>query len=200
MSDSSMRRPTARFHHRRRRRSRRAATLAAAAVAAMLILVSVALAKTFTLNVAKHATVTNMNTHKTVREAVVVDAKALVVYTLSGDSKSHPECTKAKGCFQFWPPVTVASMKKLAKAPGISGKLGTWKRNGFTQVTLGGHPLYRFFLDTKKDSGQGEAVTSFGGTWHVVKAKSGGSSPTKTNQTPASPMPTPTTPNYPSGW
>jgi predicted lipoprotein with Yx(FWY)xxD motif len=196
MSDSSLRRLSVRLHGCRPR-SRRAATITAAAVATSLIFVSVALAKTFTLNVAKHAAVTTMATSTTVHEAVVVTNKGFLVYTLSGDSKSHPKCTKANGCFQFWPPVTVASMKKLSKAAGISGKLGTWKRNGFTQVTLGGHPLYRFFLDTKKDAGQGEAIVSFGGTWHVVKAKSSSS---KTTQTPASTTPTSTTPSYPSGW
>jgi predicted lipoprotein with Yx(FWY)xxD motif len=188
---------------RRSWRTRRG-MLAAAPVAVCLLaataLVSVALAKTFTLTVAKHATVTNFNTHKSVKEAVVVNAKGFVVYTLSGDSKAHPKCTKANGCFGFWPPVTVASIKKLSKAPGIKGKLGTWKRNGLTQVTLGGHPLYTFSVDTKKRSAQGEALKSFGGTWHVVKAGSAGKSPSKGGQTPSTPMPTPTTPSYPSGW
>lgn len=184
----------------RSRRARRGRFAAAVPVAVCLLaataVVSVALAKTFTLTVAKHAKVTNFNTKKTVKEAVLVDAKSLVVYTLSGDSKAHPKCTKANTCFQFWPPVTVASAKKLSKAPGIKGKLGTWKRNGFVQVTLNGHPLYRFFLDKKKDLAQGEAVNSFGGIWHVVKAGSKATSPSKAGQTP-SPMPTPSSP---SGW
>ncbi len=150
-----------------------AATIAALAGFAMAALVGVALAKTFTLQVAKNAKVTNQS-HATKTENVVVTSHGFAVYDLTGDSKSHPKCTKGNGCFKFWPPVTVSSPNKMSKARGISGKLGVWHRNGFFQVTLGGHPLYRFALDSQKDDATGEGIVSFGGTWHVVKA--GGSS------------------------
>ena len=108
--------------------------IAGFATAAM---VGVAVAKTFTLSIAKNAQVTNTRGIST-RENVVVDARGFAVYTLSGDSMQHPKCTKANGCFAFWPPVKVASAKALSKASGISGKLAVWHRNGFFQVTLAG--------------------------------------------------------------
>jgi predicted lipoprotein with Yx(FWY)xxD motif len=132
-------------------------------------LVGVAVARTFTLNIARHATVRNFNTGKTVTENIVVTSRGLAVYDLTGDSQRHPECTKRNGCFGFWPPVTVSSPRRLSKAPGITGKLGTWHRNGFFQVTLAGHPLYRFFQDTREHHATGEAIRSFGGVWHVIK-------------------------------
>jgi predicted lipoprotein with Yx(FWY)xxD motif len=145
-------------------------------------LVGVALAKTFSLTVAKHAKVTDQaGTTKT--RSIVVTTHGFAVYTLSGDSKRHPKCTKANGCFGFWPPVTVASTKKLSKAPGIHGKLGVWHRNGSLQVTLAGHPLYRYAGDSQRDHATGEGIHTFGGTWHVVKAA--GSSGTGTT-TPTS--------------
>jgi predicted lipoprotein with Yx(FWY)xxD motif len=110
--------------------------------------VEVALATTFTLQGAKDATVTNQS-GMTKSENIVVNSRGFAVYTLTGDSRSHPECTKANGCFSFWPPLTVSSPKKLSKAPGIKGRLGVWHRNGFFQVTLAGHPLYRYSLDTQ---------------------------------------------------
>jgi predicted lipoprotein with Yx(FWY)xxD motif len=156
---------------------RRSATLLVAAVAGFgtAALVGVAIANTFTLQVAKNAKVTNQM-RMTTRENIVVNSRGRAVYDLTGDSKTHPECTKAKGCFQVWPPLTVSSAKNLSKAPGINGKLGVWHRNGFLQVTLGGHPLYRFAPDSQKDAANGEGIHSFGGTWHVIKAAVSGSS------------------------
>lgn len=151
--------------------SGRSTAMLVAAVAgfATAALVGVALAKTFTLQVAKNAKVTN-TIGMTSTENIVVNARGFAVYDLTGDSKTHPKCTKARGCFQFWPPVTVPSANKLSKAPGISGKLGVWRRNGFLQVTLGGHPLYRFALDSQRHVATGDGIHSFGGTWHVLKA------------------------------
>lgn len=163
--------------HGRRRAS--AFVIVATALAAAAF-VSAAIAASFTLNVAKHATVTNFNTHKTTHANVVVNAKGRVIYTLSGDSKKHPECVKSSGCLAIWPPVTVSSLKHLSRASGVKGRLGTWKRLGFTQVTLDGHPLYTFFPDTKKGVATGEGIVHFGGTWHVRKAAPAGASSTPT--------------------
>ena len=165
----------------RGRRRSAATVVAGTVVVAMLAVAAVAIAKTFTLNVAKNATVTNMTTMVTKHENIAVNGKGFAVYWLSGDSKSHPKCTEANGCFRFWPPVTAASAKALSKAPGISGKLTSWKRNGFTQAVLGGHPVYTFAPDTKKHDATGEGVVGFGGTWHVV-TPSGGQTSSQTGQ------------------
>jgi predicted lipoprotein with Yx(FWY)xxD motif len=109
-------------------------------------------------------------------ETIVVGPRGATVYTLSGESTHHLVCTpqaKPKGmCFHFWPPVKVRSAKtKLTAAHGVKGKLGILHRNGFFQVTLGGHPLYYFLQDAgKKGSATGQGIVAFGGTWHVVKA------------------------------
>jgi predicted lipoprotein with Yx(FWY)xxD motif len=176
---------------RRGRRRPSVAVALALALLAVAALAGLAIAKSFTLSVAKNATVINANTNATKHEAIVVSSKASAVYWLTGDSKQHPECTKAK-CFKFWPPVTVASAKKLSAAPGIKGKLSTWHRNGLTQAVLGGHPLYNFAPDTKKDTATGEGIVAFGGTWHVLVV------PAAKHATNVSttPMPTPATP-YP---
>ena len=133
--------------------------LAAGFVTAALL--GVAVAKTFTLQVGKNVQVGAK------RENVVVTSHGAAVYTLTGDSKQHPKCTMS--CFQFWPPVKVSSAKSLSKAPGIKGTLGVWRRNGFTQVTLNGHPLYRYSGDSGRGRANGEGIMSFGGTWHVIK-------------------------------
>jgi predicted lipoprotein with Yx(FWY)xxD motif len=142
----------------------------------------ITLARTFTLQVAKHAPVTDQS-HQTKNENIVVNSKGKAVYTLTGDTKAHPKCTKANNCFAFWPPVTVASRSSLSKAPGVKGKLALWKRNGFLQVILNGHPLYTYVGDLQQRKATGEGVNSFGGIWHVRKPGSATSTPTTTTTT-----------------
>jgi predicted lipoprotein with Yx(FWY)xxD motif len=188
--------PGPRFSRRRALRSTLAVAVGTAGFATAA-LVAVALAKTFTINVASNAKVTNAS-NKTVREGIAVNGKGFAVYTLSGDSRRRQECNKANKCFQFWFPVKVSSAKKLTKAPHVKGSLGTFKRNGFIQVTLGGHPLYTFLGDTHKNAASGEGIKSFGGTWHVVKAGAGKSSTTMTSGTSSTTMSNTSTYTYPT--
>ncbi len=125
-----------------------------------------------TLSIARNVPV------KTHTNSVVVNASGITLYTLSGESAHHLECTKANTCFKFWFPVTVKSARtKLSAASGIKGKLGTMHRDGVYQVTLGGRPLYSFVGDAAPRSANGEGIVSFGGTWHVIAVKSAGSNP-----------------------
>jgi predicted lipoprotein with Yx(FWY)xxD motif len=167
-------------------------TIVAFAGFATAALVGVAIARTFTLQVVKNAQVTNQAA-TTTSESIVANSHGSAVYELTGDSPSHPKCTKATGCFSFWPPLTVASRKNLSKASGISGKLGVWHRNGFFQVTLAGHPLYRYAGDSRKDSATGQGVRSFGGTWHVIKVANASGGTTTSNGTTSTMTTTPTT-------
>jgi predicted lipoprotein with Yx(FWY)xxD motif len=157
-------------------------------------LTAAAVARTLTLHVARNAKVTDFNTHATALENVAVNSRGFVVYTLSGETTHHVKCTRASGCLKFWFPVTVRSAKQLSKAKGINGKLRIWHRGNMSQVTLNGHPLYTFVLDTSKDHANGQNVRSFNGIWKVVTAK------VKSSGTPAPPMaPSPTPmPPYPT--
>ena len=112
-------------------------------------------------------------------EPIAVNSKGVTVYTLSGESTKHLECT-THACFTAWPPVTVHGKPT---ASGVKGKLGTLKRDGFTQVTLDGHPLYTFEGDGNKAGvANGNGIVAFGGTWHVVAE---GSAKAAQAQTPA---------------
>lgn len=173
-----------------------AATIAAIVGFATAALVGVAFAKTFTLQVAKNASVTNQS-GVTKKESIAVNSHGFAVYTLTGDSKSHPKCTKSNSCFSFWPPVKVSSAKQLSKVRGIKGRLGVWQRNGFFQVTLGGHPLYRYAADSQRRTATGEGIVGFGGTWHVEKAGSSSGRTTTPSTTTTTTTTTPTTCLYP---
>ena len=147
--------------------------------------------RTLTLQVAKGASVTNQS-GSTKTENIVVSSKGRAVYTLSGDTTTHQKCTKANGCFSFWPPVTVSSAKNLSKAAGIKGKLGTFKNHGVTQLTLNGQPLYYFTPDLQagnKHQATGDELKTFGSIWHIVKASGSSSS----HSAPSPPMQTTST-------
>jgi predicted lipoprotein with Yx(FWY)xxD motif len=131
-----------------------------------IALVGVALAKTFTLKIAKNATVKNQSGAST-HTSIVVNSKGRAVYLLTGDSSKHPECN-TPGCLGAWPPVTAKSLKSLSDQHGIKGKLGLWRHNGIDQVTLGGHPLYTFAGDSARADATGEGVAiNSTEIWHV---------------------------------
>jgi predicted lipoprotein with Yx(FWY)xxD motif len=186
-------------HSGRRHARNLALALVTVGAAAGAVLVGMALAKSFVLQVAKNAKV--MNTKGAVaHENIVVGAHGRAVYTLSGDTRQHPKCTQANSCFQFWPPVKVASAKKPSGAQGVKGKLGVWHRNGFMQLTLGGHPLYTYAADSQSHVATGEGIKGFHGTWHVVKASPANSGSTPTTSTPTTSTTTTSPYPYPPGY
>ena len=70
-------------------------------------------------------------------------------------------------CFAAWPPVKANGA--LTKMAGVTGKLGTIKRDGFTQVTLDGKPVYTFVEDGgRRGEAEGDGIRNFGGVWHVL--------------------------------
>jgi predicted lipoprotein with Yx(FWY)xxD motif len=175
----------------RRRGGRRPGALVFAAVAvAALAMTAFAIAKSTTLGVvtAKLSGPSGMRS-----EPIAANSRGVAVYELLPETTHHLLCTKANKCFGFWPPVKVGSGAKLSKAAGVRGKLGTFRRNGFTQVTLNGHPLYTFSVDGgKKDVAAGDGIKGFGGTWHVFKE----GAIKKAGATPVAPAPAPAPTGY----
>jgi predicted lipoprotein with Yx(FWY)xxD motif len=116
---------------------------------------------------------------------VLATAGGKTVYTLSGETTRHPKCTRADGCLRIWRAVTVSGTADPTKPSNVTGRLGVWHRDGFRQVTLGGHPLYTFVGDTAAGLASGASLHSFGGTWNVVRT------PAALTPSPVSTTPTP---------
>lgn len=174
--------------HSGRRLAAITSALLAAVAAGVLVLAGSASSKSATLAVGRSVEV---GTHT---EAIAVTPRGAPVYQLSPETARHLLCSSSQ-CLSFWPPVKVAKGAKLTKGAGLTGRLGTLKRRGFDQLTLNGHPLYTFFHDMHAHAATGQGITSFGGTWHVVREKSTSSSPgTPTNTTSTSSSTTSTTP------
>ena len=180
------------------------------AAVAVLVVAGLALAKSFTLKVAKNVHVTNTPTKAfrvkavDVHEAVAVGPSGYAVYTFQGETTHHIICKKTSSdktnCWAFWPPVSASGA--VSKQSGISGKLGTFKNHGVTQLTLNGQPLYYFTPDIQahnKHQAIGDQLKTFGSIWHIVKA-SGGQSASGSG-TSSGQMPTSTSTNpYPNGY
>jgi predicted lipoprotein with Yx(FWY)xxD motif len=124
-------------------------------------------------------------------ERVAVNPQGRTLYALSPETTSHLLC-KSNECLKVWPPLTVHSRAtKLEAGTGVEGHLGILRRsNGMLQVTLRGHPLYRYSGDHADGQANGQDLESFGGTWHALTASS------TTPATPTAPTPAPASPNY----
>ena len=97
---------------------------------------------------------------------IVVDSKGRTLYLFEKDKHGRSACYGE--CAAFWPPLLTHG-KPVAR-PGLKRSLlGTTRRaNGSQQVTYGGHPLYRFALDTKPGQTKGEGLNDFGAGWDVL--------------------------------
>jgi predicted lipoprotein with Yx(FWY)xxD motif len=194
------------------RHPRRSAGILLAAVAgvAVLAVAGLAIASSNTLKVSNNVHVTNTPTEafrvKAVdtHEAVAIGPSGFAVYTFQGETTRHIICKKTTNkntnCWAFWPPVSPPSGGAVTKQSGINGKIGTFKNNGMTQVTLNGQPLYYFTPDImshNKHQALGDELKTFGSIWHIVKASG---SPSHSSQTTPSPMPTTPTNPYPNGY
>ena len=130
------------------------------AVAGLLAVAAIAVAKSATVGVGT----ASVHGHK---ESVAVNAKGVTIYELGPETSRHLVC-KSQSCFAAWPPVKAKGA--LTKMAGVTGKLGTIKRDGFTQVTLDGKPVYTFVEDGgRRGEAEGDGIRNFGGVWHVFK-------------------------------
>lgn len=108
--------------------------------------------------------------------AYLADDQGRAVYMLEGDTDGS-KCTAA--CLEAWPPLSAP-----AGTTGMSGTTGTTtttpgslrmdlvgtieRADGTSQVTYGGHPLYRYAKDTGAGTTTGHGVDDQWGEWYLV--------------------------------
>jgi predicted lipoprotein with Yx(FWY)xxD motif len=153
-----------------------AATMAAsAATAAPAAPVAHAAAAHPATATASGATV--ITTEHTKFGTVLVTGTDESLYTFTGDEFPFAptglqlDCTalnvasNGTPCTTPWLPLTASSV--IAKNGVHQRDLGTVIRNGVTQVTYFGKPLYRFIADTAPHDVNGEEVSAFNGNWFL---------------------------------
>jgi len=98
---------------------------------------------------------------------VLVGPTGRTVYLFLADSATKSSCNSA-GCVQAWPPVLTNGAPKAGAGVNES-LLGTIKRrDGTSEVTYAGHPLYYFVSDKKPGDVTGQGIDAFGAPWYVV--------------------------------
>jgi predicted lipoprotein with Yx(FWY)xxD motif len=99
---------------------------------------------------------------------VVVNARGMTLYDFHKDKGKTSSCYGK--CAEAWPPLLTDGAPK-ASGTAKASLLGTTKRkDGTTQVTYAGHPVYGFVGDAKPGDANGNGVTAFGGEWHALSA------------------------------
>jgi predicted lipoprotein with Yx(FWY)xxD motif len=101
---------------------------------------------------------------------IVVDDQGGTVYTLTGADGAAVACEGS--CLAAWPPVLILSGTSATGGPGVKGVGSVEGPNG-EQATIDDLPLYTFAGDANAGDARGEGISSFGGTWHVVKISGG---------------------------
>lgn len=129
--------------------------------------------------------------NRTLKKAILVDARGLSLYAFTFDDDGKPACYTDPGykcvpawpscvddpeyhCVKEWPPLTTVGRPRVAK--GVSSKLlGVAKRrDGRLQITYNRHPLYFYAgglgppADTKPGDLNGQG---FAGIWWAVSPK-----------------------------
>jgi predicted lipoprotein with Yx(FWY)xxD motif len=97
---------------------------------------------------------------------VLVDSKGLTLYYFQKDQNGESACYGA--CEKGWPPLLTEG-KPQAGEGAMASKLGTTERkDGTTQATYAGWPLYTFVEDKKPGEDNGTDSKAFGASWYPL--------------------------------
>lgn len=102
----------------------------------------------------------------------LVDGQNRALYLFAADKTSASTCYSA--CASVWPPLK--STGSVKAGPGVAASaLGTTKRkDGTTEVTYHGHPLYYYTGDAKPGDTAGQGLNQFGARWYLLAADGNG--------------------------
>jgi predicted lipoprotein with Yx(FWY)xxD motif len=98
---------------------------------------------------------------------VLVDSNGMTLYDFHKDKGTVSSCYGA--CAQVWPPLLTEGEPQVGNGASAS-KLGTSERkDGTTQVTYAGHPLYTYVADQKPGDAKGNDIDDFGAEWYALQ-------------------------------
>ena len=97
---------------------------------------------------------------------ILADAEGRTVYLFNNDTGSESTCYDA--CEERWPPLLVTGDPQAGEGADQSLLGVSARRDGSSQVTYNGHPLYLFSGDEAAGDTNGQGV---GGVWFAVTAE-----------------------------
>ena len=113
-----------------------------------------------------------IRTRETRYGRILVDGPGRTIYVAARDNADF-ESTCTGPCTRDWPPLFTNG--QVTAGEGVnSAWLGTIGRtDGPTQVEYNGWPLYYSARDTRPGEINGQGVSAYGTTWHVIDADKG---------------------------
>jgi predicted lipoprotein with Yx(FWY)xxD motif len=97
---------------------------------------------------------------------IIVDAKGRTLYDFVIDKGTTSVCYGA--CASLWPPYTTNG-RPVAGQNVMPTLIGTTKRrDGSSEVTYAGHPLYYYAPDRARGQITGQALNQFGAPWYAL--------------------------------
>ena len=99
---------------------------------------------------------------------VLVDSEGRTLYGFDGDRGTKSGCYGA--CAKAWPPLLTEGAPQPSNGTAAARLGTTERRDGTTQVTYAGHPLYRFTEDRKPGEANGAGAVAFGSHWFALTA------------------------------
>lgn len=98
---------------------------------------------------------------------ILVDSEGRTLYDFHKDQGTASSCYGA--CAGAWPPLLTEGDPQAQGAADRS-MLGTTKRkDGTTQVTYAGHPLYTYAGDKNPGEANGNDIDQFGAEWYALQ-------------------------------
>jgi len=96
----------------------------------------------------------------------LADSRGRALYLFEADMGSASACYSA--CASVWPPLKGATTTSTGTGVNRS-LLGTTKRkDGTSEVTYDGHPLYFYAGDSSAGAVNGQGLNQFGAKWYLV--------------------------------
>ena len=109
-----------------------------------------------------------ITTRKSTYGTILTDRADRTIYLFTHDRSAASTCYGP--CSAAWPPVLTNGSP--SRTGGLTAAIGTTRRrDGTTQVTYGGHPLYYYVRDVRPGEILCQNVDEFGGTWLVVSPR-----------------------------
>jgi predicted lipoprotein with Yx(FWY)xxD motif len=96
----------------------------------------------------------------------IVDPEGFTLYDFHKDKGTTSACYG--GCAKVWAPLLTEGKPQVGEG-AMASKLGTTTRkDGTTQVTYSGHPVYTYVGDKKPGDTTGNDFSSFGAQWYAL--------------------------------
>jgi predicted lipoprotein with Yx(FWY)xxD motif len=98
---------------------------------------------------------------------VLVDSRGMTLYDFHKDKGTTSSCYGP--CAGVWPPLLTEGKPQVGNGATASNLGTTERKDGTTQVTYAGHPLYIYVADKKPGEANGNDIDDFGAEWYALQ-------------------------------